>query len=67
MGCHGCSGYRPAQLQSRRVGDGIELDDDTMEGLTLDELRAAYKQLRAHHIEETTALWDKYVLTRYAK
>lgn len=56
MTCHGCSGYRPAQLKRF-----AELDNDTLEGLTLDELRAAYMDLRAHHIEETTALWHKYI------
>ncbi len=56
MNCHGCDGYRPAVLKKFH-----ELDDDTMESLMLDELRAAYKQLRAHYVEETTALWHKYI------
>jgi len=52
MTCHGCSEYRPAKLKRFH-----ELDDSTLEGMTRDALRDAYKALRAHHVEETTALW----------
>lgn len=54
MSCHGCDGYRPAQL--KRFD---ELYDENLEHVTLDELRRAYKALRAHHVEETTALQTK--------
>jgi hypothetical protein len=54
MNCHGCEGYRPAKLKRFH-----EMDDDALEHVTIDELRLAYKDLRAHHIEETTALWTK--------
>lgn len=54
MSCHGCDGYRPAELKRFH-----ELYDDDLEHATLDDLRLAYKDLRAHHIEETTALWTK--------
>ena len=33
-----------------------ELSDDQVESASLDELRAAYRALREHHIAETTAL-----------
>jgi len=54
MNCHGCAEYRPAQV--RRFSD---LDDDALAGLDVVALREAYQQLRAHHIEETTALWTR--------
>ena len=54
MNCHGCNGYRPARLKRFE-----ELYDDDVESATIDELRLAYKNLRAHHVEETTALWAK--------
>jgi len=54
MSCHGCDGYRPARLARFH-----ELDDDALEHATLDDLRRAYKDLRAHHVEETTALWTR--------
>lgn len=57
MTCHGCDGYRPAQLKKFH-----ELTDDELDGpVTINSLRAAYKILRAHHVEETTALWHKYI------
>jgi hypothetical protein len=36
-----------------------ELSDDQVEGASIDELRAAYRSLRAHHIAETTALIER--------
>ena len=54
ISCHGCDGYRPAQL--RRFE---ELWDDDLEHATGSDLIRAYRELRAHHIEETTALWEK--------
>lgn len=54
MNCHGCDGYRPAKLTRFH-----ELDDDTIDNATIDELRRAYRELRTHHIEEMTALWTK--------
>jgi len=59
MNCHGCDAYRPAQLKRFH-----EMDDDAVELATVDELRLAYKDLRAHHIEETTALWTKLTRTK---
>lgn len=54
MRCHGCEGYRPAEI--RRFA---ELDDDAVELAAPDEMCQAYKALRAHHVEETTALWER--------
>ncbi len=54
MACHGCDGYRPAAITRFQ-----DLDDDAVEHATIDDLRRAYRDLRAHHIEETTALWTK--------
>lgn len=56
LNCHGCPGYRPAKLKQFH-----ELSDDDVDRAGLDELRMAYKDLRAHYIEETTALWHKYI------
>lgn len=49
--CHGCPEYRPARL----VAFG-ELGDERLDSLSAEQLRIAYRELRAHHIEETTAL-----------
>lgn len=54
MNCHGCNEYRPAETKRFH-----ELCDVSLEVLEQDELRRAYQGLRAHHIEETTALWTK--------
>lgn len=54
MSCFGCDGYRPAQITRFDA-----MDDDTLNQATIVELRRAYKELRAHHVEETTALWTK--------
>ena len=62
MNCHGCDGYRPARLKRFE-----ELYDDDVESATIDELRLAYKELRAHHVEETTALWTKITARKSAK
>jgi hypothetical protein len=59
LSCHGCDGYRPAKLKRFH-----ELCDDELEHVTLAELRRAYKDLRAHHVEETTALWTKLFTTK---
>ena len=59
MNCHGCDGYRPAQLKRFH-----ELNDDQLEQVTLEGLREEYKAFRAHHIEETTALWTKLAKAR---
>lgn len=59
MTCHGCDGYRPAKLKRFE-----ELYDDDVETVSIEQLREAYKQLRAHHIEETTALWAKLFALR---
>jgi hypothetical protein len=61
LNCHGCDGYRPAQLKRFH-----EMGDDAVELATIDELRLAYKDLRAHHVEETTALVTK-LSTLHAK
>ena len=58
MTCYGCDGYRPARLKRFE-----ELCDDDLECAPIDELRLAYKALRAHHVEETTALWTKITST----
>lgn len=55
--CHGCDEYRPARLKRFE-----ELCDDDLERVTIDELRVAYRELRSHHVEETTALWEKIAL-----
>lgn len=52
MTCHGCEGYRPAEHKRFQ-----ELDDDAVEHASIENLRLAYKNLRAHHIEEATALF----------
>ena len=62
MNCHGCETYRPAQLKRFH-----ELADTQIDEASVAELRLAYKDLRAHHVEETTALWTKIVATRSAK
>jgi hypothetical protein len=59
MNCHGCVSYRPAKLSLFH-----ELGDDQLEQVTLEGLREEYKAFRAHHIEETTALWRKLELAR---
>jgi hypothetical protein len=57
MKCHGCAEYRPAKLQRF-----AELDDECLAEITvLVDLREAYRALRTHHIEETTALWNKLI------
>lgn len=57
MTCHGCDDYRPARITLFH-----ELYDDDLEHATIDELRSAYRALRAHHVEETTALWALYTV-----
>lgn len=57
MNCHGCRAYRPAQIRRFR-----ELNDDEVQGVTLDELRRSYIELRSHHIEESTANQHKLML-----
>lgn len=52
--CYGCDGYRPARIQRFEA-----LFDEDVGHATIDELRLAYKALRGHHVEETTALWSK--------
>jgi hypothetical protein len=60
MNCHGCKVYRPAKLSRF-----YELNDDQLEQVvTLESLREEYKAFRAHHIEETTALYHKILLAR---
>jgi hypothetical protein len=56
MNCHGCEAYRPAELKLFH-----ELNDTQIDEAVIDELRLAYKDLRKHHIEETTALWTKVI------
>lgn len=43
-----------------------ELSDEQIESATLDELRAAYRALLAHHIAETEQLWQKLDAARAA-
>ena len=62
MSCHGCDGYRAAQLKRFE-----ELYDEDIESASIDELRLAYKELRTHHVEETTALWTKITATGNTK
>jgi len=57
--CHGCDHYRPARIKLFR-----ELGDDDLERATPDDLRRAYRALRSHYVEETTALWTR--LHQYA-
>jgi hypothetical protein len=60
MNCHGCDVYRPAKTTRFH-----ELDDDALEQITsVESLRLEYKVFRAHHIEETTALYHKLLLAR---
>jgi hypothetical protein len=54
ISCHGCDGYRAAALSRFQ-----ELSDEDLENATRDALHQAYKELRAHHVEETTVLWTK--------
>ncbi len=49
--CHGCPEYRPARARSF-----VELRDDELDALGAHRLREVYRELRAHHIEETTVL-----------
>jgi hypothetical protein len=51
--CHGCPEYRPATR--RRF---VERDDEELETMDVENLRGAYRMLRAHHIEETSAMYD---------
>lgn len=62
MNCHSCDAYRPAQLKCFH-----ELADTQIDEASVAELRLAYKDLRAHHVEETTALWTKIVTPRHTK
>lgn len=62
MTCYGCDGYRPARLQRFEA-----LFDEDVEHATIEELRCAYRALRGHHVEETTALWAKLTASRKAK
>ena len=57
--CHGCPEYRPAKLRSV-----TELSDDQVDACDAERLRAAYRELRAHHIEETTVLLARQVPSR---
>ncbi len=59
LGCHGCTGYQPAK--ARRFS---ELNDAELMDQPLNNLRVAYRELRSHHIEETTALVRKLNLAR---
>ena len=52
--CHGCEQYRAATL--RRFD---ELGDADIEQMDVDAVRDAYRRLRAHHVEETSALWHR--------
>ena len=36
-----------------------ELTEEQIESATLDQLRAAYRALLAHHVRETEELWRK--------
>ncbi len=49
--CHGCPEYRVAR--SRRFAELSDVEVDELDG---EALRAAYRSLRAHHVEETTVL-----------
>lgn len=62
MNCHGCDAYRPATLKRFR-----ELYDHDLEDITLDALKLAYRDLRAHHIEETTAILEGERLLRWER
>lgn len=62
MTCHGCTEYRPAKL--RRFH---ELCDDQIDEMSLDDLRVAYREFRAHHIEETTAMWGRTMVAKFAE
>jgi hemerythrin superfamily protein len=43
-----------------------ELSDEQIESATLEQLRAAYRALLAHHIAETEQLWQKLQAAREA-
>ncbi len=60
MNCHGCDVYRPAKLKRFH-----ELNDDQLEQVTLEGLREEYRAFRAHHIEETSALYHKFLLADF--
>lgn len=42
-----------------RIDKFRELTDAEIESATVEELRAAYRALLKHHVEETEKLWQK--------
>lgn len=52
--CHGCPEYRPAQRRKF-----TELGDAELDTTNLEQIRGQYRALRAHHIEETSYLYDQ--------
>jgi hypothetical protein len=54
LACHGCPEYRPAQSSKF-----AELDDAEIDGTNPEQIRCQYRALRAHHIEETSYLYDQ--------
>ena len=49
---------------SNNIKKFAELNDIELEKLSLEELQAAYRELRAHHIEESSKLFDKLLEAR---
>lgn len=47
-----------------RIPKFEELTEDQIERATADELRAAYRALVRHHIDETEKLWEKLRVAR---
>lgn len=41
------------------IRKNTELDDAQVEAASLEDLRKAYRWLRDHHIQETSALWEQ--------
>ena len=50
----------------RRQFEFQELSDEQIESATLEQLRAVYRALVAHHISETEQLWRKLRAAREA-
>lgn len=51
---------------STRIDKFRELTEAEIDAASLEELRAAYRSLLAHHIEETEKLWQKLRAARQA-
>lgn len=56
LNCYGCDGYRPAKIRKFDA-----LSDDEINAMPITNLRQFYRELRAHHVEETTALCQRII------